>query len=74
MEIIRSHGVLDVAFDAIRTFFQQNRDQIRKVFARRKIYRKTYHELSVLPDCSLRDLGIPRSRIKSLAMEAAHDC
>ncbi|WP_347536862.1 DUF1127 domain-containing protein [Roseovarius sp. CAU 1744] len=41
---------------------------------RRKVYRRTYRELSVLPDRSLRDLGIPRSSIKSLAMEAAYDC
>jgi uncharacterized protein YjiS (DUF1127 family) len=72
MAITRSNSALDVVFDAGRTFFQQNLDQMRKAQATRKVYRATYHELSSLSDRDLRDLGIPRSNIKRLAMEAAY--
>jgi uncharacterized protein YjiS (DUF1127 family) len=72
MAITRSNSALDVVFDAGRTFFQQKSDQMRKAQAKRKVYRATYHELSSLSDRDLRDLGIPRSNIKRLAMEAAY--
>ncbi|MBV1927177.1 MAG: DUF1127 domain-containing protein [Rhodobacteraceae bacterium] len=45
---------------------------MRKAQAKRKVFRATYHELSALSDRDLRDLGIPRSTIKRLAMEAAY--
>ncbi len=72
MALTRSQSGLDVVFDAGRTFFQQKLDQMRKAQAKRKVYRATYHELSTLTDRDLRDLGIPRSNIKRLAMEAAY--
>jgi len=72
MAITRSNSGLDVVFDAGRTFFQQKMDQMRKAQAKRKVYRATYHELSTLSDRDLRDLGIPRSNIRRLALEAAY--
>jgi uncharacterized protein YjiS (DUF1127 family) len=47
---------------------------MRQALAKRKVYRATYSELSALTDRDLGDLGIPRSSIKRLAMEAAYDC
>ncbi|WP_259650490.1 DUF1127 domain-containing protein [Roseobacter litoralis] len=47
---------------------------MRRAQAKRRVYRATYHEFSVLTDRDLRDLGIPRSNIKRLAMEAAYGC
>jgi len=74
MAITRSISGLDVVLDAGRTIFHQRRDQIRNALAKRKVYRATLFELSALSDRDLKDLGIPRSNIKRLAMEAAHDC
>ncbi|WP_432817186.1 DUF1127 domain-containing protein [Sulfitobacter sp. JB4-11] len=74
MAIIRSNSGLDVVFEAGRTFFHQKIDQMRKAQAKRSVYRTTYHELSGLTDRDLRDLGIPRSNIKRLALEAAYGC
>ena len=74
MAMTRSNSGLDVVLDAGRTIFEQKRDQIRRALAKRKIYRATLYELSVLSDRDLNDLAIPRSSIKRLAMEAAHDC
>jgi uncharacterized protein YjiS (DUF1127 family) len=73
MAITRSNSRLDVVLDAGRTIFHQKRDQIRQALVKRKIYRATLYELSVLSDRDLKDLGIPRSSIKRLAMEAAYD-
>ncbi|SDE51024.1 DUF1127 domain-containing protein [Limimaricola pyoseonensis] len=39
--------------------------------ARQKIYRSTYNELQSLTDRDLADLGISRSAIKGIAIEAA---
>lgn len=72
MAITRSNSGLDVVLDAARTSFEHKRDQLSKALARRKVYRTTYHELSTLTDRDLRDLGIPRSNIKRLALEAAY--
>ena len=74
MAITRSHTGLDVAMDAGFTIFRQKRDQIRQSLAKRKIYSTTLSELSSLSDRNLKDLGIPRSDIKRLAMEAAYGC
>ncbi len=70
----RSNSGLDVVFDAGRTFLHQKLDQLRGVQAKRRVYRKTYHELSVLSDGKLRDLGIPRGNIKRLVLEATYAC
>jgi uncharacterized protein YjiS (DUF1127 family) len=74
MAITRSISGLDVVLDAGRTIFHQKRNQMRQASAKRKVYRATYFELWALTDRDLRDLGIPRSSIKRLAMEAAYDC
>ncbi len=74
MAITRSNSRLDVVFEAGRTFFHQKLDTMRKAQSKRRIYRATYYELSVLSDRDLTDLGIPRSNIKKLALEAAYGC
>ncbi len=74
MAITRSNSELDIVFDAGRTFFHQKLDHMRRAQAKRRVYRATYRELSGLTDRDLRDLGIPRSNIKRLAMEAAYGC
>ncbi|AEI95896.1 DUF1127 domain-containing protein [Roseobacter litoralis] len=74
MAITRSNSGLDAVFDAGRTFFNQKMDHMRRAQAKRRVYRATYHEFSVLTDRDLKDLGIPRSNIKRLAMEAAYGC
>lgn len=73
MAITRSKSGLDVVLDAGRTLFNRKLDQMQKAFARRKVYLATYHELSMLTDRDLNDLGIARSNIKRLALEAAYD-
>ena len=73
MAVTRSNSGLDVVLNAGRTIFHQKRDQIRKALTKRKVYRATLSELSALTDRDLNDLGIPRSNIKRLAMEAAYD-
>ena len=72
MAVTRSNSGLDVVLDAGRTIFHQKRDQIRHALAKRKVYRATFSELAGLTDRELRDLGIPRSNIKRLALEAAY--
>ncbi|WP_298936811.1 DUF1127 domain-containing protein [uncultured Ruegeria sp.] len=74
MATTRSNSGLDVVFEAGRTFFNQKLDTMRKAQAKRRVYRATYYELSVLSDRDLTDLGIPRSNIKKLALEAAYGC
>ena len=74
MAVTRSNSGLDVVLDAGRTIFHQKRDQFQRALAKRRVYRATLFELSVLSDRDLKDLGIPRSSIKRLAMEAAYDC
>ena len=72
MAITRSNSELDVVLDAGRTIFHQKRDQMRQALAKRRVYRATHFELSALSNRDLNDLGIPRSNIKRLAMEAAY--
>ncbi len=72
MAITHSKSWPEVALDAGRTFFHHKQDQAREALARRRVYRETYHELSMLTDRDLADLGIPRSNIKRLAQEAAY--
>ena len=40
-------------------------------YARRKLYNTTFHELNALSNRDLADLGIHRSMIKSIALEAS---
>ena len=72
MATIRAHNRLDALFDVGRMFFQHKMDQMRKVGIRREVYRNSYHDLSILTDRDLKDLGIPRSNIKKFALEAAY--
>ena len=72
MATTRSRNWLEDALDAGRTFFHQKLDQIRDALARRRVYRETYLEFSMLSDRNLADLGIPRSNIRYLALEAAY--
>lgn len=72
MAITRSRSGLEVLLDAGRTLYHQGRDRMQDALAKRKVYRATYHELSMLTDRDLADLGIPRSSIRGLALEAAY--
>lgn len=73
MAIIRTTTRAEVILDALRTFFHHTRDQLRSFLKRRKVYKRTFHELARLTDRELADLGIPRSNIRRLAQEAAYD-
>lgn len=72
MAITRSSSWLDAVPEAGRSFFHQKMKNLRDAMARRKVYRATYHELSILTDRDLADLGIARSNIRQLALEAAY--
>ncbi|MFQ1699754.1 DUF1127 domain-containing protein [Loktanella agnita] len=65
----------DTSF-AANTFAQRiaalRADWVEKA-AKRKIYRSTYNELNALSDRDLNDLGMSRSMIKRVAIEAAYD-
>ena len=73
MAITRSNIGLDVVLDIGRTVFHQKTEQLRDVLAKRKTFQKTFHELSMLTDRDLADLGIARADIKKLAQETAYD-
>ena len=47
--------------------------RVREVMMRDKFYRDTYRELSKLSDRELRDIGIHRGEIHSVAMESYLD-
>lgn len=72
MAITRSSSWLDAVLDVSRTNIHQKMDRFRDAQAKRKVYRETYHELSMLTDRDLADLGIPRSSIRRVALEAAY--
>ncbi|MGB3243561.1 MAG: DUF1127 domain-containing protein [Sulfitobacter sp.] len=74
MATTKSNSGLDIVLDAGRTFFREKTDQMRDILVKRKVYRTTCSELSSLTDRDLKDLGIPRSSIKRVAMEAAYGC
>lgn len=52
--------------------FAALRDTFLAARAQRKIYNTTLNELEMLSNRDLNDLGISRSSIKSIAMEAAY--
>ncbi|CUH85718.1 hypothetical protein TM5383_02952 [Thalassovita mediterranea] len=62
----RSHsfGIADRA----AVLIQDLRDRL----ARRKVYRETINEMSVLSNRELADLGFNRSQLRSIAWEAAY--
>lgn len=72
MAITRSSSWLDAVLDVSRLIIHQKWDRFRDAQAKRKVYRDTYHELSMLTERDLADLGIPRSSIRRLALEAAY--
>ncbi|WP_291239955.1 DUF1127 domain-containing protein [Gemmobacter sp.] len=47
-------------------------ETLRTAMARRAIYRQTVQELRALADKDLADLGIHRSQIRRMALEAAY--
>ncbi|MGB7318161.1 MAG: DUF1127 domain-containing protein [Planktotalea sp.] len=65
--------VFDVVMATVRTFYQHKQEQMRLYFARRRVFRDTVAELSMLSDRTLRDLGIARASIKQLAWETANE-
>ncbi|GHE02762.1 hypothetical protein U879_18155 [Defluviimonas sp. 20V17] len=48
------------------------KSQLRAALERRRIYRTTLNELSALSDRDLADLGLHRSMIRRIALEAAN--
>lgn len=74
MAITRSNSGLNVLSDAVRTYFHQKQEQMRTVLAKNNAYRATFNELSALNDRDLKDLGIRRSEIKNLTLEAVNGC
>lgn len=64
----RSVALLDTS----RRIFHQKLDQMRAAQVRRRTYSATVSELESLADRDLSDLGIARSDIKRLAMEAVY--
>lgn len=48
-------------------------DRLARMLRRRKVYRATVRELSALTTRELSDLGIPRSMITRVALEAARN-
>lgn len=54
-------------------FFANLVETIAAHRASRRVYRNTYNELMALSDRDLADIGISRSMIPSIAMEAALD-
>ena len=69
MAMTQVHNGSDTILDAGHGFFHQ----MQEALARRKVYRSTRSELAALSDRELRDLGISRSGIKRLALEAAYN-
>jgi uncharacterized protein YjiS (DUF1127 family) len=51
---------------------QESIESLRAALRRRRVYNKTYRELSALTSRELEDLGIARSMIRRLAMDAAY--
>lgn len=56
---------LSKRFTDLRANFAQRAEQ-------RRMYRETYNELDALSDRDLNDLGIARSKIATIAREAAY--
>lgn len=51
--------------------FAAFKTEVAAAYAQRKLYRETLHELNSLSNRDLADLGLHRSMIKSIALEAA---
>lgn len=72
MALARSNNGLDGVLAFSRNFIRQKRVQLQNALETRRIYYATLRELSMLSDRDLNDLGISRSGIKNLALEAAY--
>ncbi|NBD30097.1 MAG: DUF1127 domain-containing protein [Alphaproteobacteria bacterium] len=64
---IRAHG------PSLSERFASLRDALALRAAKRKVYRKTYDELSRASDRDLADMGIHRSMIPGIAKQAADE-
>ncbi|MCL6285370.1 DUF1127 domain-containing protein [Ruegeria sp. 2012CJ41-6] len=53
--------------------FHAGLEALKARFANYRLYRQTVSELSALSDRDLADLGIHRSMIRRIAMEASYD-
>lgn len=73
MAITRSNGAIHVLMDAGSTVFHQKLNEMKKAWAKRRLYNQTYAQLAAMSDRNLKDLGISRSGIKRMAMEAVYD-
>jgi len=69
----QTNGAFFVILDDIRTYFHQALAEMKDARAKRRIYEDTYAKLATMSDRNLRDLGISRSGIERLALEAAYD-
>ncbi|PWJ13273.1 protein of unknown function [Jannaschia seohaensis] len=58
--------------DALRHDFGARLSALREAWGRWRLYRRTHAELSKLSNRDLADLGLNRSMIKSIAMDAAY--
>lgn len=61
------HSLIERALAATAQMF----DAAAQRYAKHRVYRETYSELAALGDRELNDLGLSRSMIRGLALEAA---
>lgn len=66
-----AHIAENISTGARTSLFVTVVGRLRATFARRRVYNRTYAELSALTTRELDDLGISRSMISRLAQEAA---
>lgn len=69
---ITTYGNLAAASTTLRDRITNRIDTVRADYAKWRIYRRTLNELSVLSNRDLADLGISRSMIVSVALEAGY--
>ncbi|SFI53441.1 DUF1127 domain-containing protein [Jannaschia pohangensis] len=67
-----TYGNSAAASTSLRDRIAARFDAIREAAAKRRIYRTTLSELSALSNRDLNDLGLSRSMIRSVALEAAY--
>ena len=67
-----AYGTSNLTTGALRDRVSARIDALRDGLRRRRLYNRTYNELSALSNRDLADLGISRSSIRSIAREAAY--
>lgn len=67
-----TYGNLAAASTTLRDRITTRIDTVRADYAKWRTYRRTLNELSVLSNRDLADLGISRSMIVSVALEAGY--